>query len=133
MADEQENYEETGDEGLPEVLEEEGSSLIGALVTGAAVALIKPDLLPGMAVGIAAALGPKLLPAVGALLRPIVKTAVRAGYATAVATRGVVAEAGEQVQDMIAEVRSDVEVARKPATKKRRVARKPGKRQAAAA
>ena len=133
MADEREDYEENGEEGFPEVLEEEGSSLIGTLVTGAAVALIKPELLPGMAVGVAAALGPKLLPAVSALLRPVIKTAVRAGYATAVATRGVVAEAGEQVQDMIAEVRSDTTVARKPATKKRRVARKPRKREAAAA
>src|SRR5919106_3717146 len=127
--DERDDYDDEGN-GMPEVLEEEGSSLLGTLITGAAVALIKPDLLPGMAVGVAAALGPKLLPAVGALLRPVVKTAVRAGYATAVATRGVVAEAGEQVQDMIAEVRSDATVARKPATKKRRVARKPRKRQA---
>jgi hypothetical protein len=76
MAEETEDYVETGDEGFPEVLEEEGSSLIGTLVTGAAVALIKPDLLPGMAVGVAAALGPKLLPALGALLRPVVKKTI---------------------------------------------------------
>jgi len=132
MAEERDDYVE--DDGIPEVLEEEGSSLLGTLVTGAAVALIKPDLLPGMAVGVAAALGPKLLPAVGSLLRPVVKTAVRAGYATAVATRGVVAEAGEQVQDMIAEARADTAVARKPNTKKRRAARKlPRKLKAAAA
>jgi hypothetical protein len=114
-------------------LEEEGSSLLGTILTGAAVALIKPDLLPGMAVGVAAALGPKLLPAIGTLLRPVVKTAVRAGYATAVATRGVVAEAGEQVQDMIAEARADAVVPRKPAAKKRRAPRRPRKGEAAAA
>ena len=131
MADEDRDDYEAEDDGAPDVLEEEGSSLLGALITSAAVAFIKPDLLPGMAVGVAAALGPKLLPAVGGLLRPVVKTAVRAGYATAVATRGVVAEAGEQVQDMIAEARSETVVTRKPATKKR--ARKPRKRQAAAA
>ena len=131
MADEErDDYEAEGD-GMPEVLEEEGSSLLGTLITGAAVALIKPDLLPGMAVGVAAALGPKLLPAVGSLLRPVVKTAVRAGYATAIATRGVVAEAGEQVQDLIAEARADTQINRKPATKKR-PARKPRKRAAAA-
>jgi hypothetical protein len=133
MADEErDDYEAEGD-GMPEVLEEEGSSLLGTLITGAAVAFIKPDLLPGMAVGVAAALGPKLLPAVGSLLRPVVKTAVRAGYATAIATRGVVAEAGEQVQDLIAEARADTQINRKPATKKQRAARKPRKRQAAAA
>jgi Protein of unknown function (DUF5132) len=131
-ADEKDNYADDEDEGIPEVLEEEGSSLVGTLITGAAVAIFKPDLLPGMAVGVAAALGPKLLPAVGSLLRPVVKTAVRAGYATAVATRGVVAEAGEQVQDMIAEARADTAVTRKPATKKA-TSRKPKKRQAAAA
>lgn len=131
MADEERDDYEEGD-GMPEVLEEEGSSLLGTVITGAAVALIKPDLLPGMAVGVAAALGPKLLPAVGSLLRPVVKTAVRAGYVAAVATRGVVAEAGEQVQDMVAEVRADSQVNRKPSTKKR-AARKPRKRQAAAA
>jgi hypothetical protein len=132
MADEERDDYDGEDNGLPDVLEEEGSSLLGTLVTGAAVALIKPDLLPGMAVGVAAALGPKLLPAVGSLLRPIVKTAVRAGYVTAVATRGVVAEAGEQVQDLIAEARANTDVNRKTPTKRQR-ARKPRKRQAAAA
>lgn len=130
MADEERDDYEEGD-GMPEVLEEEGSSLLGTVITGAAVALIKPDLLPGMAVGVAAALGPKLLPAIAGLMRPVVKTAVRAGYVAAVATRGVIAEAGEQMQDMVAEARADTEVKRKPATK--RTARKPRKRQAAAA
>jgi hypothetical protein len=128
-AERSDDYDEEG----AEILEEEGSSLLGTLITGVAVAFIKPDLLPGMAVGVAAALGPKLLPAVGSLLRPAIKTAVRAGYTTAVATRGVVAEAGEQVQDMIAEARADTAVGRKPASKVRRTARKPKKRQAAAA
>jgi len=133
MADEERDDYEEGD-GMPEVWEEEGSSLLGTIITGAAVALIKPELLPGMAVGVAAALGPKLLPAVGSLLRPVVKTAVRAGYVAAVTTRGVVAEAGEQMQDMIAEARADTGVNRKPSTStKRRTARKPRKRQAAAA
>jgi Protein of unknown function (DUF5132) len=130
--DERDDYDAEGN-GMPEVWDEEGSSLLGTIITGAAVALIKPDLLPGMAVGVAAALGPKLLPAVGSLLRPVVKTAVRAGYATAVATRGVVAEAGEQFQDLVAEARADTQVNRKPATKRQRTARKPRKRQAAAA
>ena len=130
MADEERDEYEEGD-GMPEVWGEEGSSLLGTVITGAAVALIKPDLLPGMAVGVAAALGPKLLPAVGSLLRPVVKTAVRAGYVAALTTRGVIAEAGEQVQDMVAEARADTEVNRKPSTKKR--ARKPRKKQAAAA
>ena len=132
MADEEkDDYEDEGHGS--EAWEEETSSLLGTVITGAAVAFIKPDLLPGMAVGVAAALGPKLLPAVGSLLRPVVRTAVRAGYATAIATRGVVAEAGEQFQDLVAEARADTQVNRKPSTKSKRAARKPRKRQAAAA
>ena len=117
MADESEHgYREDG-------IEEEGGSLMTALLTGAAVAVIKPELLPGMAIGVAAAMGPKLLPTVGGLLRPFITTAVRAGYSTAIATRGVVAEAGEQVQDMLAEARADVSNGKKPA-RRRNVARK---------
>jgi hypothetical protein len=121
MADETEHgYLEDG-------IEEEGGSLMTALLTGAAVAVIKPELLPGMAIGVAAAMGPKLLPTIGGVLRPFIRTAVRAGYSTAIATRGVVAEAGEQVQDMFAEARAEVANGRKPA-RRRNGARKPAKR-----
>lgn len=120
MADESEHsYLEDG-------IEEEGGSLITTLLTGAAIAVIKPELLPGMAIGVAAAMGPKLLPTVGGVLRPFVRTAVRAGYSTAVATRGVVAEAGEQVQDMLAEARAEAN-GKKPA-RRRNGTRKPSKR-----
>jgi hypothetical protein len=88
---------------------------------------MKPELLPGMAIGVAAAMGPKLLPTVGGVLRPIVRTAVRAGYSTALMTRGVVAEAGEQVQDMLAEARAEAANGKKPA-RRRNGTRKTAKR-----
>lgn len=108
---------------LEDGIEEEGGTLMTTLLTGAAVAIIKPELLPGMAIGVAAAMGPKLLPTVGGVLRPFIRTAVRAGYSTAIATRGVVAEAGEQVQDILAEARAEVANGKKPA-RRRTVPRK---------
>lgn len=89
------------------------------------VALIEVELIPGMLIGIAAMLAPRFLPGLGRSLRPVMKTAMRAGYATFEKTKEVIAEAGEQFQDVAAEARHEQEVAqgsstpRKPATKKR--------------
>ena len=92
-----------------ELLEEGGSTMTTTLVTGAALAIFAPELLPGMAIGVAAMLAPRLLPSLAVALRPLVKTAVRAGYAAAATTRELAAEAGEQVQDMVAEARAEQE------------------------
>ena len=74
---------------------------------GVAAALIEVDLIPGMLLGVAAMLAPNLLPRLGNGLRPLIKSAVRAGYSIAERTRETVAEAGEQLQDIVAEVRSE--------------------------
>jgi hypothetical protein len=87
------------------------SGLTTAAITGVAVALINPSLLPGMAIGVAATMGPRLLPVISNILRPIVSTVVRAGYAATVMTREAAAEASEQIQDMVAEARADYETA----------------------
>jgi hypothetical protein len=87
----------------------EGGTLMPTIVTGIAVAVLAPELLPGMAIGVAAMLAPKLLPSVGVAVRPLVKTAVRLGYATAVQTKELVAEASEQIQDIAAEARLEQE------------------------
>jgi hypothetical protein len=88
---------------------ETGSSVAATVVTGAVVALLAPELLPGMALGVAAVMAPRIMPSLGNLFRPLLKTAVRAGYATVNTTRELAAEAGEQVQDMVAEVRAEQE------------------------
>jgi|SRR5215468_4561921 len=87
------------------------SGLTTAAIAGVAVALINPSLLPGMAIGVAATMGPRLLPIISNILRPLVSTAVRAGYAATVMTREAAAEASEQIQDMVAEARADYEMA----------------------
>jgi hypothetical protein len=72
-------------------------------VVGVGVALISAELLPGMIIGVAAA----FLPGVGKKIRPFLKQTVRAGFTMAKKTREMVSEAGEQVQDMIAEAKAE--------------------------
>jgi hypothetical protein len=118
------------DEDLGELVREERGGLMTTIVTGAAVAILAPELLPGMAIGVAALLAPKILPVLGPAVRPLVRTAVRAGYSAAMETRELVAEATEQMQDIVAEARSDQESGRRP-SRSRRVVRQPAKRRTA--
>jgi hypothetical protein len=86
-----------------------GTSLATAVVVGAGVSLVAAELLPGMLIGVGAMLLPKLLPGVADMFRPLVKTTIRAGYTTAVKAREMLAEASEQVQDMVAEAKAETE------------------------
>jgi hypothetical protein len=72
-------------------------------VVGVGVALISTELIPGMLIGVAAA----LLPGMGPKLRPFLKSTVKAGFSAVRKTREMIAEAGEQVQDMLAEVQAE--------------------------
>ncbi len=107
------------DDGLGEVVEEERRGLMTTIIAGTAIAIFAPELLPGMAIGVAAILLPRVLPTLAPAVRPLVRGAVRAGYATVVATREMAAEASEQVQDIVAEARAEQENVR-PANKGRR-------------
>ena len=84
-----------------------GSKLATVAVVGLGVALIEAELLPGMLIGIGAMLAPDLMSKLGTGLRPLLKSAVRAGYALAEKAKETVAEASEQYQDMMAEVHSE--------------------------
>ncbi|MBV8357332.1 MAG: DUF5132 domain-containing protein [Deltaproteobacteria bacterium] len=92
---------------------QQGQQLIGRsmLTTGALIgvaALIEPELLIGMAVGAGIAMASNWLPdLVTGTVHPLVKTAIKAGYAAATMTREIVSEASESVQDMVAEVRAE--------------------------
>jgi hypothetical protein len=81
------------------------------LTTGALIgvaALIQPELLVGMAVGAGLAMASNWLPdIVGGTVRPLVKTAIKAGYAAATMAREMVSEASESVQDLVAEARAE--------------------------
>jgi hypothetical protein len=84
-----------------------GSPLLTTAIAGAAIAVLAPELLPGMAVGVVAVMAPKILPVVGNIMNPIFKTAVRAGYGAAVKAREMASEAGEQIQDIVAEAKAE--------------------------
>jgi Protein of unknown function (DUF5132) len=81
------------------------------LTTGALIgvaALIEPELLVGMAVGAGIAMVSNWLPdLVGGTIRPLVKTAIRAGYAAARTAREMASEASESVSDLVAEARAE--------------------------
>lgn len=74
-------------------------------VVGVGAALISVELIPGLLIGAAAAFLPNFMPKLGQSLRPAMRSTVRASYKFAQKTREVFAEAGEQVQDMVAEAR----------------------------
>jgi hypothetical protein len=84
-----------------------GSKLATVAAIGVGVALIEAELIPGMLIGVAAMVAPGFLPKLGNGLRPLVKGAVRAGYSLAERAKEAVAEAGEQFQDIVAEVKAE--------------------------
>jgi Protein of unknown function (DUF5132) len=64
--------------------------------------------LPGVLVGVGVALAaPVLLPAAAAGVRPLAKTLIKGGFLVAATVREVVAEAGEQLSDLVAEVQEE--------------------------
>jgi hypothetical protein len=76
-------------------------------VIGVGAALIEVGLIPGMIIGVAAAYAPKYLPQIGSSLQPMFKSAVRSAYKFSRKTRDAVAEAKEQVHDIVAEVHAE--------------------------
>lgn len=76
-------------------------------VVAAGVALFEVALLPGMVIGVAAMLAPKYVPKMGAALNPLFKSTVRGAYKFGRKTREMVAEAKEQVHDIVAEVHAE--------------------------
>jgi hypothetical protein len=64
--------------------------------------------LPGVLVGVGVALAaPVLLPAAASGVRPLAKALIKGGLAVAATVREVVAEAGEQLSDLVAEVQEE--------------------------
>ena len=96
--------------------EEASGDMLGKAATiavvGVGVALISAELIPGMIIGVAAA----FLPGVGPKMRPFFKSTVRAGYTAFRKTREMLAEANEQIQDVMAEAKSEQSHPVSPAT-----------------
>ena len=86
------------------------AATVGIVAVG--VALFEVALLPGMAIGVAAMLAPKYVPKMGEALTPMFKSTVRGAYKFGQKTREMVAEAKEQVHDIVAEVHAEDDIAK---------------------
>lgn len=84
------------------------AATVGIVAVGAA--LFEAALLPGIAIGVAAMLAPKYVPKVGTALTPMFRSSVRGAYKLGQRTREFVAEAKEQVHDIVAEVHAEKDV-----------------------
>lgn len=82
--------------------------MVATVATVAAVAItaaaFEAALLPGVFLGIVAIWGPRHLPRIGAALSPLLRNTVREAYKIDRKTREIMAEAQEQVHDVIAEI-----------------------------
>ena len=89
--------------------EQTRSELVTAAVIGAAAVLIEIELLPGILLGVAAMMVPKLFPGVTNFARPLMKSTIGLGYRAMAKTQQLVAEASDHAQDMLAEIRVESE------------------------
>ena len=85
-------------------------------VVGIAAAAFEAALRPGIVLGVAAVAAPKYVPKLGAALNPLFRSAVRGTYKIGQKTKEMLAEAHEQVNDIVAEVHAEGDVA-KPKSK----------------
>ena len=78
-----------------------GAATVGVICVGAA--LIEAALIPGIVIGVAAMLAPRALPKLGTAVEPMFRGAVRGTYKLGQKARHIMAEAQEQVHDIVAE------------------------------
>ncbi|MDQ2763549.1 MAG: hypothetical protein M3Y22_08710 [Pseudomonadota bacterium] len=87
--------------------EQTRSELATAAVVGVAAVIIEAELLPGILLGVAAMMIPKLFPGVSDLARPMIKSTVGLAYKAMAKTQELIAEASDHAQDLLAEVKAD--------------------------
>jgi hypothetical protein len=90
-----------------DVLSAEVGGVATAAVIGIGAALIEVELIPGLIIGASAILLGKMFPEIGSYARPMLKGVVRAGLSASQKLREVVAEANEEVHDLVAEVKHE--------------------------
>ncbi len=83
------------------------AATVGVVAAGAA--LFEVALLPGIALGVAAMLAPKYVPKIGSTLAPMLRSSVRGVYKFGQKTNEMMAEAKEQVNDIVAEVKAEAD------------------------
>ena len=98
------NWRDNLTERSKDLLSTEASSVATAAAIVVGAALIEVELIPGLIIGAGAILLGKLFPEATKYVRPAIKGAVRAGFSATNKIRQIVAEANEQVNDLVAEV-----------------------------
>jgi hypothetical protein len=73
-------------------------------VVGIGAAVFEAAILPGLVLGVAAMCVPRFYPQIGSALHPLFKSTMRGAEQIRQKTREMLAEAQEQVQDIVAEV-----------------------------
>lgn len=95
--------------------EEDRSEVVATVATVAVVgigaAAFEAALLPGVVLGVAAMWLPQYFPRMGEALNPLFRSTVRGVYRLGHKTREMMAEAHEQVNDIVAEVHAEKDVA----------------------
>jgi Protein of unknown function (DUF5132) len=76
-------------------------------VVGVGAAIFEAALIPGLVLGVAAMWAPQYFPKMGEALNPLFRSTVRGAYKLGNKTREFVAEAQEQVHDIVAEVHAE--------------------------
>ena len=79
-------------------------------VVGVGAAIFEAALLPGLVLGVAAMWAPQYFPKMGEALHPLFRSTVRGAYKLGNKTREMMAEAQEQVHDIVAEVHAEDKV-----------------------
>jgi hypothetical protein len=85
-------------------------------VVGIGAAVFEAALLPGIVLGVAAMWLPQYFPKMGEALNPLFRSTVRGAYKLGRKTKEMVAEAHEQVHDIVAEVHAEGDAGVTPPT-----------------
>lgn len=83
-------------------------------VVGVAAIVFEAALIPGIILGVAAALAPSYVPRLGAALNPLFRSTVRSAYKLGQRTKEAASEVREQMNDIVAEVNTENVTAEKP-------------------
>jgi hypothetical protein len=82
-------------------------------VAGVAAVVFEAALIPGMILGVAAALAPSYVPRLGAALNPLFRSTIRGAYKLGQKTKEAASEVREQMNDIAAEVNAEIVSAEK--------------------
>jgi hypothetical protein len=107
---------EQGATAAAEPIDSERDDRSGVIATVATVAVVgigaaafEAALLPGIVVGVAAMWLPQYLPKMGEAVNPFFRSTVRGAYKFSKKTKEMMAEAHEQVNDIVAEVHAEAD------------------------